>query len=99
MAELEKILDGLVRIGSVTDVKNNSRLCRVYFPDRGYTSGWLRVLCNTTSYSGYTSGGSGDYAFSSHRHEIEPWMPKVNDNVLVLYLPAQNADGYVLGGI
>lgn len=27
----------------------------------------------------------------------EPWAPKVNDTVLVLYLPVFNGDGYILG--
>ena len=27
------------------------------------------------------------------------WMPKVNDQVLVLYLPVFNSDGFILGGI
>ena len=27
------------------------------------------------------------------------WMPKVNDTVLVLYLPVRDGDGYILGGI
>lgn len=92
-------IDSLVRIGTVTDVDTSQRICRVYYKDRGYTSGWLRVLINTPSDTGYTSGGSDEYAFSSHAHGISSWMPKVNDSVLVLYLPAQNSDGYVLGGI
>lgn len=27
------------------------------------------------------------------------WLPQINDMVLVLYLPADNGDGFVLGGI
>ena len=47
------------------------------------------------------SGGSGDASFASHKHDliIKPWMPKVNDQVLVLYLPVFNGDGFILGGI
>lgn len=46
-------------------------------------------------------GGSGDASFASHKHDliIKPWMPKVNDQVLVLYLPVFNGDGFILGGI
>lgn len=37
----------------------------------------------------------------THRHElvIKPYMPMVNDKVLVLYFPLFNADGVILGGI
>lgn len=31
--------------------------------------------------------------------EIWPWLPKINQKVLVLYLPVFNADGFVLGGV
>ncbi len=27
------------------------------------------------------------------------WLPDVNDTVLVLYLPAEQGDGFVIGGI
>lgn len=49
----------------------------------------------------FESGGSGDASFASHKHDliIKPWMPKVNDQVLVLYLPVFNGDGFILGGI
>lgn len=35
----------------------------------------------------------------THKSSVTYWVPKVNDTVLVLYLPAFNADGVVLGGI
>ena len=49
----------------------------------------------------YESGGSDAAAFANHKHDltIKPWMPKVNDTVLTLYLPVFNGDGFVLGGI
>ena len=49
----------------------------------------------------YEAGGSGYAEFSSHKHylTIKPWMPKVNDKVLVLYFPVFNGDGVILGGI
>ena len=27
------------------------------------------------------------------------WTPRINEKVLVLYVPAENGDGFVLGGI
>lgn len=29
----------------------------------------------------------------------DSWMPKINDTVLALYLPMQDGDGFVLGGV
>ena len=99
MENSDSRLDSLVRVGTVTDVKTGSRLCRVYYPDRGYTSGWLKVLVNTCGATNYASGGSGYAQYASHAHGITPWMPSVNDSVLVIYLPTENSDGYVLGGL
>lgn len=38
---------------------------------------------------------------TNHNHlaTVTCWMPQVNDTVLAIYLPAFNADGFVLGGI
>lgn len=43
----------------------------------------------------------GDKDFTRHRHFIKtfPWMPKVNDKVLVLYFPVFNGDGVILGKV
>ena len=105
----EKILLNLVREGTVTAVNNAKRMARVKFQDTGITSGWLKVLANqpyipdydVPQRTEYESGGSGDAAFAQHKHDliIKPWMPRVNDTVLVLYLPVWNADGFVLGGV
>lgn len=107
--DVEKILAGLVRIGTVTDVDNGKRLVRVKFEDADMTSGWLPVLksppfipgCDVPQRTEFESGGSGDAAFANHKHDliIMPWMPRVNDTVVALYLPAFNADGFVIGGI
>ena len=35
-------MEGIVRIGTVTDIKGNQ--ARVLYPDSGMTSGWLSVL-------------------------------------------------------
>lgn len=103
------ILSGLVRVGTVTVVDNSKHKARVKYQSEGITSGWLYVLDNRPFIPGYNqqqrtesrSGGSGEAAFASHTHDliIEQWMPKVNDTVLVLYLPVEDADGFVVGGI
>ena len=36
-----------------------------------------------------------------HNHSVQilTWLPKVNDTVVVLYLPVFNSDGFVIGGL
>ena len=49
-----------------------------------------------TSSVGYV----GDRPQQKHSHTrsyVTWWMPKINDKVLVLYLPILNADGFILG--
>lgn len=50
----------------------------------------------------YTGGGSAS-TYPAHDHlpgsHLTYWMPKVNDRVLVAYLPVDNSDGFILGGI
>ncbi len=101
----------IVKLGIVTNVDNVKRLARVKFPGMGLqdTSGWLPVLSNqdfipnydVSQHTEYEAGGSGDTAFEKHKHDliIKPYMPKVGDQVLALYIPIFNADGFILGGI
>ena len=44
---------------------------------------------------------AGETRYVPHKHElvIKPYMPKVNDMVLVLYFPVFNGDGVILGGV
>lgn len=81
----EKILARLVQIGTVSDVDNSKRRARVILKETGHTSGWLCVLATPPFIPDY--------------NVPQPWMPKVNDQVLVLYLPVFNGDGFILGGI
>ncbi len=36
---------------------------------------------------------------SNHGHSVEvtAWMPKINDTVVVIYIPIFNSDGFVIG--
>lgn len=105
----KNILAGLVRVGKVMAVDNGKRLARVKYEDVGIISDWLPVLANQPyipdydmpQRTEYEAGGSGYAEFENHKHDliIKPWMPKVNDTVVTLYLPVFNADGVVLGGI
>lgn len=44
---------------------------------------------------------SGETRYVPHKHRIlrKPWMPKVGDEVLTVYLPVLDADGFIVGGI
>ncbi len=44
---------------------------------------------------------AGETRYVPHKHKlvIKPYMPNVNDKVLVLYFPIFNGDGVILGGV
>lgn len=102
-------IEDIVREGKVTAVDNGKRIAKVWFDSMGIESDWLPVLITSDFIPDYDvpqrtefeAGGSGDPAFASHKHDliIKPYMPKVNDLVLVLYFPVFNGDGVILGGI
>ena len=89
MEEREKERSPLVQVGMVTAV--NGRLARVKLPETGETSGWLTVVRSPPAVS-----VQGEH---SHPAAATPWMPRVNDRVLVLYLPVDGGDGFILGGL
>ncbi len=103
------VFSAIVRVGTVTAADNEKRIARVYFPDMKLPSDWLPVLItrdfipdyDVPQQTEYESGGSGDAAFERHKHDliIRPYMPKVNDQVLVLYEPVRDGRGFILGGI
>lgn len=106
----ENILANLVRIGTVSSVDNAKQVVRVIYEDKDIVSGWLHVLQrpNTGVYikpegnhSHDISGGGKTEINGEHDHKASTtnWMPRVNDTVLVLYLPVFNGDGFVLGAI
>lgn len=113
--DADKILSRLVQVGYVTAVDPAKKKARVRFPDTGITSGWLLVVQHTTAglhiipdaehthtiNDTYTGGGAAS-TFPDHNHDgsyVTVWMPKVNEKVVVLYLPVADGDGFILGGI
>ena len=106
---MNNVVSGMVRIGKVTDVSNDKLQARVLYQDSGMTSDWLQVVKNFPFIPGYDvpqrtefeSGGSGEAAFERHKHDliIKPWMPKINEIVLVIYLPVRDGDGFILGSL
>ncbi|WP_050698005.1 hypothetical protein [Anaeromassilibacillus senegalensis] len=110
--ELESILLRLVQIGTVSAVDNDKRKVRVIFQDTGATSGWLYVLQHYAAglyiepdaeHTHTITGSNSASTCPAHDHipgsYLAYWMPKVNDIVLVLYLPLEDSDGFILGGM
>lgn len=98
----------VIRLGIVTNVDDGRRLARVKFPDEDLPSDWLPVLASPpfipargAQQTGITGGGSGYAAFEKHDHPltISPWMPDVNDQVLVAFSQTEDGDGFILGRI
>ena len=111
-AELLKLINNIVRVGTVSSVDAGNRTARVEFTDKGpepFVSGPLTVLNNapfipaqnTAQETQARGGGSGYALFESHTHEviISPWLPSVGDFVLCLFAPNGGGDGFVIGGI
>lgn len=105
------VYKNIVRTGWVSSVKAADRTARVTFKDMGTTfvSGPLKVIKNppfipakdVVQETQTESGGSGDASFASHTHKvtISPWLPSPGDYVLCLYIPTNDGDGFVIGGI
>lgn len=108
----ENVQAGMIRVGIVTDVNKEKLIARVKFPETGMESGWLQILDrkpfipdypeNTDEQrTEYDTGGSGEAAYENHRHKliIKPWAPDINEQVLTVYLPMRDGDGFILGGL
>ena len=95
---LEIILRNLVREGIVSSVDAANKKVRVIYPDKdNMVSGWLSVLQH--SGAGVSVVPDGTPVHNHPNTTVTTWMPKVNDTVIVVYLPVFNADGFVLGAI
>lgn len=105
------VLKNIVRTGKVSSVDKANRTARVTFEDKGQiiVSGELKVIKNppfipakdVPQQTEETGGGSGDAAFEKHKHKviITPWLPSPGDYVLCIYIPTEDGDGFVIGGI
>ncbi len=83
----------MVRVGRVTDRDLGVRKARVKFPDEDLPSGWLAVLASPP----FIPAPGPQRTEAASGLIIQPWMPEINDTVLVLYVPAFQGDGYILG--
>lgn len=105
------VYKNIVRTGWVSSVNAADRTARVTFKDMGATfvSGPLKVIKNppfipakdVVQETQAESGGSGDASFAAHTHKVKisPWLPSPGDYVLCLYIPTNDGDGFVIGGI
>lgn len=82
----DNILNGLVRVGKVTAV--SGKKARVYFDDIEMTSGWLFCLQRR-----------GSITVDGQTVQLPAWVPQINDIVACLYIPVENGDGFILGGV
>ena len=91
----------LVRVGTVMVTDPGKRMARVLFRDTGTPSGWLYVLASRPFLPDADTKPQRTEETEGHRHDlrIKPWMPEVNAVVLVLFLPVNSGDGFILGEI
>ena len=93
----ENIVQSLVRTGTVSDINAGALKARVCYSDLdSMVSGWLTVVQHPRDIA------IKYHASPAHQHEdatAKPWMPAVNQRVLVLYLPTNDSDGFILGVI
>lgn len=90
-------------------------MVRVIWPASSKTSDWLYVLQHPGAgldiipdaehthqiTDTYTGGGSASTE-PDHNHPgstVTIWLPKVNESVLVIYLPLDCGDGFVIGRV
>lgn len=80
----------LIQTGVVEAIDPAARRARVRFSEQH--SGWLYVLqhpgakVRVETEDGHT-----------HTAAIDVWMPKINEQVLAVYLPVPGGDGFILG--
>lgn len=111
----EGVLKRLVQVGIVTDIKGTTARVKfpdtgltsdfLHVLQRKDEIVAVTVqAAGTHSHSISVSEGSASCGDAgSHTHvasgKVVSWMPKVNESVLVVFLPIFNSDGFILGGI
>ena len=93
-------MDNGVRVGLVTAVDKDKRIARVVFMGSKIPSDWLALLDNLPIIPDQDVPQETEEK-NGHKHElkIKSWLPKVNDQVLVLCLPDSSAGGFILGRV
>lgn len=93
---MDNTIENMVRVGVVSDVSGTK--ARVIYPDKDdLVSGWLSVLQH--SGAGVSAPAGGEPVHSHPGASVGTWMPSPGQSVLVLYIPAFDSDGFILGAI
>lgn len=92
----DNTLSRLIQIGTVHAVNSAGTHARVRHQDTGITSDWLRILTRKPAVIVESGYGPDEH---SHNVTVTDWIPNVNDTVLVIYLPVDDSDGFVIGGL
>ena len=80
----------LIQTGVVEDIDPANRRARVRFSEQH--SGWLYVLQNPGA-KVQVEAADGH----AHTAALGVWTPKINEQVLAVYLPVPGGDGFILG--
>ena len=91
----QTVLENIVRVGTVSAVDAVKRKARVKYDDMEIVSGWLFIVQHPATEIHVEPDPDHDHP-GTH---LTYWMPKIDDRVLVLYLPVFNGDGFILGGL
>ncbi|MEY8576079.1 hypothetical protein AALD01_17310 [Oscillospiraceae bacterium 21-37] len=80
----------LIQTGIVEAADPDPRRARVRFSEQH--SGWLYVLQHPGAKITVEAADG-----HTHKAALGEWMPKVNEQVLAVYLPVDSGDGFILG--
>ena len=80
----------LIQTGIVEAADPGARRARVRFSEQH--SGWLYVLQHPGAKVAVEATDG-----HTHKAALGEWMPKVNEQVLAVYLPVDSGDGFILG--
>lgn len=80
----------LIQTGIVEATEPGAHRARVRFSEQH--SGWLYVLQHPGAKATVETADG-----HTHKAALGKWMPKVNEQVLAVYLPVPGGDGFILG--
>lgn len=89
-------LKNIVRIGIVSNVNPAKMMARVRIQEQGIVTGDLKIVQNTSTVEIERKGGTCE---AECKAIIRPWIPKVGQWVLCIFMPDGEGDGFILGGI
>ena len=94
-ADMQELKD-IVRIGIVSRVNAGNMTARVKIQEQGIVTGDLKIIQNTPTAEIKIESGTCP---AESKVIITPWIPKVGQWVLCVFMPDGEGDGFILGGI